>query len=432
MHSIHGLTFSLPRFRYKNFVASAFFLLIFVGLLIPARSGGHPLKDPRLLAFILSISTFSLFYFKRRSFSFFQLASLFTLLCLTTFSFFYIFKALTLPTIPLKEQASESMQFFITFSVPLMALFLIQEKVITPQKFFQWVICVNLFYMIIKCIILALHIMGVIQITTLLTALKFSSMQTGIWGVLQRWQTSLDLLAPFLIFFVLQQKKLGLGINTKFVAIYCLFALVTTFFGYSRFLFAVFGASVCLHIATLSGLRLIRSTALIIALIIATIFAVGPDRFFSILLRNKQENTASDLHRIKQVEAMIAEFDKTPILGKGMGASVRSPVFNNSFRFEVQWVSFLMQFGIIGVLILLIPFLIIFWQLLKPPLTRSHFACFCLFGIWMLSGFTNPFLISLQSGIIYTLFLLFPRCQDIKRKPTEHKRRRHLPYSINN
>ena len=420
MHSIHGLTFSLPKLRYKHLVSLAFFLLIFVGLLIPARSGGHPIKDPRLLAFILSISTFSLFYFKRQSLSFQQLASLFTMLSLVTFASFYVFKALAHPSIPLKEQASESMQFFITFSIPLMALFLIQEKVITAQKFFLWVIHINLLYMILKCIILALHIMGIIEITTILTALKFSSMQTGIWGVLQRWQTSLDLLAPFLIFFVLQHKKLKLGVSTKFVAIYCLLALITTFFGYSRFLFAVFGASVCLHIATLSGLRLIRSTALIVALIIATIFAVGPDRFFSILLRNKQENTASDLHRIKQVEAMVTEIDKAPILGKGMGASVRSPVFNNSFRFEVQWVSFLMQFGIFGILILLIPFLIIFWQLLKPPLTRSHFACFCLFGIWMLSGFTNPFLISLQSGIIYTLFLLFPRYQHIDREPTQN------------
>ena len=76
------------------------------------------------------------------------------------------------------------------------------------------------------------------------------------------------------------------------------------------------------------------------------------------------------------------------------------------YSYEVQWVAFLIQFGLLGFMILLIPVLLICYKLFLPPFSKLKLSFLALFGVWILSGFTNPFLISLTSGIVYSIFLL--------------------------
>jgi len=91
-----------------------------------------------------------------------------------------------------------------------------------------------------------------------------------------------------------------------------------------------------------------------------------------------------------------------------MGGYAESYVRDTKVRhsYEVQWVAFLMQFGLIGMLFLLLPLCFVCWKFCKPPFTIAKLSFFFLFILWLLSGFTNPFLISLTSGIIYSIFIL--------------------------
>lgn len=126
------------------------------------------------------------------------------------------------------------------------------------------------------------------------------------------------------------------------------------------------------------------------------------ERFFS------YDNKMSDQTRVEQIAALMDGLEKVPLLGRGLGGYIDS-LFRDGLvlhSYEVQWVAFLMQFGMLGFFVLLTPVLIIGYKLFLPPFTRVKLAFFGLFGIWLLSGFTNPFLISLTSGIVYSIFIL--------------------------
>ena len=120
------------------------------------------------------------------------------------------------------------------------------------------------------------------------------------------------------------------------------------------------------------------------------------------------ENFKSDDTRSLQIQSLLLEHEQYSFIGKGMGAyaedNIRDPVLLHSY--EVQWMAFLMQFGLIGLILLGIPLGFIVYGFVHAPITRVKCAFLCLFLLWLLSGFTNPFLISLTSGIIYAVFFL--------------------------
>lgn len=138
--------------------------------------------------------------------------------------------------------------------------------------------------------------------------------------------------------------------------------------------------------------------------------AIGPEKIHTIIARRvfSMDNFKSDELRIMQVNALLSEYENALFVGKGLGGYAHENIRDRTLlhSYEVQWVAFLMQFGFIGVLILLVPLFVIVFRLIKGKISRIKWSFCGLFLLWLLSGFTNPFLISLTSGIIYALFLV--------------------------
>ncbi|MFN4174347.1 MAG: hypothetical protein ACK4HV_04505, partial [Parachlamydiaceae bacterium] len=143
-------------------------------------------------------------------------------------------------------------------------------------------------------------------------------------------------------------------------------------------------------------------------LVLALTFMIGPFKIAQVLEKrfNSEHSERSDIARKVQIESLTDAFFMNPILGKGMGGFAEDSIRDSTFKhsYEVQWAAFLMQFGIVGLAFLFAPIFYIFYLLF--PLDRLRASLFIMFILWLLSGFTNPFLISLTSGIIYSIFVV--------------------------
>jgi len=393
----------------EKFFLFPFFVLLVVGVILPTDAK-HGLFSAKSLAYLLSLAgVFLLALLKRKIF----LSSL-QLFCFFGFSacFFlvwFLFGLLFDDSLT-PSRIDQMKLFIITISIPLITYYYLHEGKISPRKLINLLIFANLTYCTTKIILILAHLAGVINIWTLLRTTGFSIHKMTIFGELSRLQTSVDITAPFLVFFALQSEALGLDLSRRVRSLYLAASFFSTIFAFSRFLFAVYFLSVALHVFTLKPLKIAKAAVSLILLAMLFTFSIGMKntatainaRFFS------RENTISDEIRVQQVQALMRQFYESPYLGQGMGGYAKDVIRdrNNLHSYEVQWVAFLMQFGIIGMSILLIPIFWIYFKLLTLPLNRNTLALTALFSAWLLSGFTNPFLISLQSGILYTLFLL--------------------------
>lgn len=298
----------------------------------------------------------------------------------------------------------------ITLTVPIVTSYFLNEKLITPQQVLKTVLYANFAYCSLKVGLIALHLGGIVNIWKLMEQSGFQIQRMFIFGEVERLQTSVDISTPFLLLFVLLSPRLGLALPRYFIPTYIVISFLSNALAFSRFLLVIYALSLFLYVLTLN-LEKIVSNAIKISLAgILAVLALGPNnvmqaiesRFFS------TDTRYSDEVRTEQIAAMMQEHAQHPYFGKGLGG--HSPAYirdqSHYHSYEVQWAAFLMQFGMVGMVGLLLALILVTAPLLRPPLTRVNGALLALYLFWLLSGFTNPFLISLQSGIIYTLFYL--------------------------
>lgn len=383
--------------------------MIFVGLTLPA-DGEHGLLSIKSLSFLSANFLVGLYVFLRQKMNFYQ----FKLLCLICMAIvmlvFWLFVSLYRDTTTAAAQLDQFKLFLITMTVPLLTLYLVSENILSPRKFFKVVLYASMTYVTTKVILVALHLLGLIDIWSLMKATGIMFMRMSIYGGLDRVQTSVDIPTPFLFFFVLQSDRLGLHLSPFFKRSYIVFSLFSTFLSFSRYLLFVYFLSCCLYWLSLEIKGIVKGLVGFIILVLLAYGAIGHETVVKIIERRvfSAENTQSDETRTLQAEALLTQFEQNPFLGTGIGGYaqglIREP--NVMHLYEVQWMAFLMQFGLVGIIILLAPLTFISGRLVWGPFSRVRWSFFGLFMLWIFSGFTNPFLISLASGIMYSMFYL--------------------------
>jgi hypothetical protein len=180
--------------------------------------------------------------------------------------------------------------------------------------------------------------------------------------------------------------------------------LVSSFIAFSRYIWFL------LAIAILAAIIIERDwkMPLIIALAALTLGTSFTD-FFNSAGEARFVSDASQISddlRVEQSKALTAAFLRRPILGAGIGAHTNAVIRDEtlSYSYELQWLAFLMQFGILGMsgILLLIGFSA------RDLVMASHPAKLwltLLFLLWLASGFTNPYMTSSFAGGTFSLFL---------------------------
>lgn len=394
--------------KHRIFLIIYFFLMA-AAFMVPS-DGDHGVFSIKSLSFLLFFFSTLGYCFATQRLSSYQLRLLLFMLLGVTFLLIWIGIGFALDQSPMNMQIGQFRLFLLTMMIPIMTLYLVDEGLLTPQTIFRCTIYSSFIYIFVKISLVILHLLGVINLWDILLSLKFRYMSMNILGGLERLQTSMDIATPFLLLFILKGDHLRVHFNPKFRSIYILFALFSTFLSFSRFLLFVLAIVCIIYWMSLDLRRWMKVTLMITMALCSLYFTVGSGdlgliiekRFFS------KDNEQSDLTRVDQINAMMERFNEDPLMGNGIGGfapkQIRDP--GMWYLYEVQWVSFLMQFGVIGIIGLVTPLLIILFKFINAPFSRARYAFLALFGLWVVSGFTNPFLISLTSGIMYTLFYL--------------------------
>lgn len=398
-------------------ILTVFILLVFCGLIIPS-DGNHGILNPKSLTFILTGFFICLHFFLSKKIPIVQIKII--NICIFFFAFLLIW--LIIAVINNVDDLTGSIDqlklFIITFLTVIFSVYLINNRFIKEQTIIKAAIYLNFSYSFCKILVVMLHVLGILNIFELLSTLGFRFMSTFIYKDLIRMQTSVDIVTSYLIFFVLNSNVLNLNFTKKFKWLYITISVFSVLLSFSRYLIFCCVIAILLYWLTISIYDKIKSFIILLFFILLSISILGVEPFVKSFESRSMGNYESDLTRVNQTKALMQEFEKTPLFGKGLGGYVNDQVRDekNQHSYEVQWVAFLMQFGILGTTLLVLCFALIGYQYLCPPITLEKVSFFLIWLLWVLSGFTNPFLISLTSGVLYSLFYLAGRILNNNKK----------------
>lgn len=178
---------------------------------------------------------------------------------------------------------------------------------------------------------------------------------------------------------------------------------------YSRFLYFIF--MILYAIIFIDYVRRFQSEKLFIVLLLGVFFLglVGmlsfdfiSERYFGVMA------SESDGPRLDMYYALVSIFEKYPLLGKGLGSGSELLIrFEDMpWYYELQWLSFLAQFGIVGFVLLLFVALLPFGYLYFTQLTSYSFTIYILYLAWLSVGIFNGFMLTSSAGVIFLFFIL--------------------------
>ena len=128
------------------------------------------------------------------------------------------------------------------------------------------------------------------------------------------------------------------------------------------------------------------------------------------------EAELSDEGRVDQAKHLIEEIKVRPVLGKGMGAHFDSDSRGDKQRYsyELQWLAFLMQFGILGVMGIVVLIAASAHDLVKARHPARPWVLL-IFALWLLESCLNPHMTSSYAGATFGLFMaMFYRMRNAK------------------
>lgn len=272
----------------------------------------------------------------------------------------------------------------------------------------------------------------VFSVITGISAIDIITWITQVWDInmmkmgvgdtfITRLQIPMDSLVPFMLYFITKDLILGRGgFKTKIIFTLLAISLALTL---SRSFWAqgvlFIGLAVLLEARISKIFKILALSTLVIAIIMFltplgdVIFAIIESR-----LNNQNANAASDLERDYQNNALLNAISTHPLLGHGMGYYIPNVLRSTTtpYLYESQTLSIIMDFGIIGVSVLLLIFLSTCisnaLNVSSKKRVKNLIMPLICFSIWLLSGSVNPFLFGASGGIIIFFFSRFHYVDD--------------------
>ena len=266
---------------------------------------------------------------------------------------------------------------------------------ISSERLDRLIVQIASFMALLKIGIIIGSLEGWFSLDTVQHLLGYEGVTEDIGFGIQRLQFPSDIVILFLL-------ACYNGGRRRWVDLLLLLSItISAFLSFSRYLILAY---VLAHLMRALRLRRVDFTArltVIVVLIVGAIFSVAiVQRFVS------QDTAASDTARTEQVRYIVQTIDQYPVFGKGLGSSVAS--FKRSetlpYSYEVEWYALTMQLGAIGLswFVLNLTGVLFF----HPRTLRQHFFFAVIVLTWVLSGFTNPYIVSLGSAFGLSILMV--------------------------
>jgi hypothetical protein len=284
--------------------------------------------------------------------------------------------------------------------------FAIRKNIVLPESVIRAVIYGCFALSVAKLAVIAAALSRDLDVVEIVqrTFGEFSFVTGPLVPGLFRMEVSSDILQPFAVFALLATKIGGVKFSRIWTFVILLALLASGFFAFARY---IWGAYFVAIVAAIIVQRNWKALALAVVAVLAfygVFREVSSTVFESRFLSEGTE--ISDYERAEQTRALIDEFERRPILGKGMGshASAIVRLETHSYAYEIQWLALLMQFGVVG----LAAILLLIWVSMRDLIAAKNFTkiWLCLlYLVWLLASFTNSHLTSSFAGATFALFI---------------------------
>lgn len=332
-----------------------------------------------------------------------------TTIYLAVVTLFFIWLGYKDPYIEHIFAIKQGINISITISIVVIGIFLHENKLLDISKLLYAMMAGVFCYFAIKLVAISLIFAGVITIkeflSFMMSAFNMSLVPGTIPGGLIRLQTSMDIIPIFLMLFVLSYNRSNQK-ELRFTKTFITVVILNTIIAYSRVQFAVLLLPLSYYFAFFFSpkkkIYLVFFAIIAIAVSYDVLSVLIEDRFFS------QASSESDRIRIVQMHFLIDKWLQSPLIGFGCGGYDWRLIRNKAsfYSYEVQWLQILMQFGIIGLSLYLVPFVCLFKKVFVNAIDIDKTTQVAGFIVFLLMGFTNPYLIGRPAGILFLLFWL--------------------------
>ncbi|GGM18575.1 hypothetical protein GCM10010841_28360 [Deinococcus aerophilus] len=290
----------------------------------------------------------------------------------------------------------------VTLVVIAIALFFAAGHEIRRLQALKAIVLGNFIYCILKLFIIILIYLKLLSFDVLIGVFNFLNTTPVTLEILPRVlriQTISDILSPFIVGILLYKRDIW--VKYRAMILFILFASIL--FSYARAIWLLTFAVVILNPqqAILKKNYFIRATTAVS--LFASLMILGPAQY--LINRFYGENiAASDQIRSQQIAGLLEYSLARPFFGHGFGAYIPGIIrdSNAPYTYEVQWLALLMQVGILGLFVLLVYLMLGFVFMVK---SRQSTYWIALYFMWLLMGFTNPYLTSSVAGIVFAICL---------------------------
>lgn len=226
-------------------------------------------------------------------------------------------------------------------------------------------------------------------------------------GYFYRIHIPIDFLLPLVFLYVNQNgNKAFSPLIKNIVNVVVVFAILIS---YSRLLYFIFFVVLLLlSFSFLKNKKIIKRTVYIFLGIIGLFFISYFAMDFFVERYSGKMADASDGPRIEMYTALVNIINLFPLLGKGLGASSDSLIrfADMPWYYELQWLSFVAQFGVVGFSVILGLALFPVFMVLFRGLTYFSFSVLIIYFLWLGVGIFNGFMLTSSAGVIFLFFIL--------------------------
>ncbi|MGA3796603.1 hypothetical protein ACPCYX_02310 [Pseudomonas fluorescens] len=297
-------------------------------------------------------------------------------------------------------------------------LIAVRSKTISLKELFKAIVYASFIYSVFKTLLIFSTVFGFISVRALQALIRdfIGSSVVSFWSedaAIARISFGNDIIIPFVASFVLLFSDHKI-FSYKFTYLYIIVAMVSTSLGFTRYIWILNAYILVGYIVIVKGNIKIASVSAFL-FTCAYILILNIDWLNEIINIRSQDSTSIDVKN-QQAALLIAEAQNHIVFGNGLGGYIqtfiRSPY--QPYLYEVQWAALLMQLGVIGLLVLAIGLIFIVpvsALTLRTSAVKSKEALYLiiLYGLWLASGVTNPYLFIMTSSVSYVLFYLFFR-----------------------
>ena len=337
-------------------------------------------------------------------------ATLVLFISVLLFIAFYFLVGTLRATAPFYAIFTEGMAFFTTLTVTLLILIANSCKIIEDEGIILTSFYGVFIFSLWKSAMFFLISINAVSFDTVANFIQkymgFKTMVMAIPGELNRLTFAVnDFITGLFLFLVPTYPRLFSRVPVFIRVIFMITGIVVLVSAFSRYKFA-FVAILWFYSFLF---KFSFKQRLITCFTVATIlFSSLPWLIESFELRFMSASAdLSDSIRLEQIIALLAAWEDLPIIGGGLGYFAKDFIRNEGlFSYEVQWISFFPKFGMIGVTFLLLLVSFLFYKILSGKKSADHYLLAFVLLSFILSGFTNPFLLSSTSAVFYVLPLI--------------------------